>query len=40
MTGPLEVAFDMIDSLFLKKGSAIIGLYEAALPASLPSMGR
>ena len=40
MTGLLEVAFDMIDSLFLKKSQVIIGLYEAALPASLPSMGR
>lgn len=35
MTGSCEIAFDMIQSIFLKDGQKIIGLYEGALPHSL-----
>ena len=35
MTGPCEIAFDMIQSLCLKGDQKIIGLYEAALPHNL-----
>ena len=35
MSGTCEIAFDMISSVFLKPGQHIVGLYEAALPASL-----
>ena len=35
MTGTCEVAFDMIQSLFLKPDQMIVGLYEAALPHNL-----
>jgi hypothetical protein len=34
-TGTCEIAFDMIESVYLKNDQQIIGLYEAALPASL-----
>jgi hypothetical protein len=39
MTGITEVAFDMIEALYLKDGNSIVGVYEAALPNSL-SGGR
>ena len=38
-TGTCEIAFDMIESVYLKENQKIIGLYEAALPNSL-SDGR
>ena len=31
----MEIAFDMIESIYLEDGDQIIGLYEAALPGSL-----
>lgn len=32
MTGPLEIAFDMIESVYLEgTGSIIVGLYEGTL---------
>ena len=34
-TGTLEVAFDMIESVYLKGEQKIVGIYEAALPGSL-----
>ena len=35
MTGTTEIAFDMIQSIFLKPNQHIVGLYEAALPTNL-----
>ena len=35
-TGIVEIAFDMVENIHLKNGQEIIGLYEAALPGSLP----
>ena len=35
MTGTLETAFDMVETLGLKEGEQIMGVYEAALPSSL-----
>jgi hypothetical protein len=35
MSGTCEVAFDMIQSVFLKPDQIIVGLYEAALPHNL-----
>lgn len=35
MTGPLEIAFDMIQNIYLKPGQSIIGVYEAAMPTNL-----
>ena len=35
MTGSCEIAFDMIQSLYLKEDQRIVGLYEAAMPTSL-----
>ena len=34
-TGTCEVAFDMIESVYLKGDQKIIGRYEGALPGSL-----
>ena len=36
MTGTCEIAFDMIQNVFLNKSQCIVGLYEAALPTNLP----
>ena len=36
MTGPLEIAFDMIQNIYLKEDQSIIGVYEAAMPTNLP----
>ena len=35
-SGVVEIAFDMVQSLFLEQGQQIVGLYEAAMPLSLP----
>ena len=35
MTGTCEVAFDMIESIYLQNDQKIVGLYEAALPGQL-----
>ena len=37
MTCTLEVAFDMIQNCMLSPNQSIVGLYEAALPMSLPN---
>lgn len=31
MTGPLEIAFDLIESLYLKDNLIIAGVYEATI---------
>ena len=36
MTGTTEIAFEMVTAAALKPGQDIVGLYEAALPTSLP----
>ena len=40
MTGITDVAFDMIETLYLKAGKSIVGLYEAALPNTIAGEGR
>ena len=35
MTGTCEIAFDMIQNVFLDNSQTIVGLYEAALPTNL-----
>jgi len=37
MTGSCEIAFDMIQSVYLKGDQRIVGLYEAAMPHNLPN---